>query len=184
MRSDGPRMPPHMNPRMPPHIESDRMGSSGTIRLRRPTLVAAPMLVVALMGASMTVWLALWAADNSDSLGATFWVPLAVSAVIAVGSFVLAKGCFVEIGPEVVRDVTFWIHVTTLDRPSITTIRVRTGLWRVFEVTMADGGSRILLGASPHQFPARLLASAQAQDLADMDTILGEPAADPVVTHG
>lgn len=157
-----------------PHLDSGWMDSPRTLRLRRPTLVAAPMLVVALMGASMTVWLALWAADNPDSLGAAFWTPLVISVAVAVGSFVLAKGCYIEIGPEVVRDVTFWIRVTTIDRGSISTVRVRSGVWRVFEVTTIDGGSRILLGASPHQFPSRLLASSKADDLADMDAILGD----------
>lgn len=149
------------------------MGSSGTLRLRRPTLISAPMLVIALMGASMSVWLVLWAAENPDSLGAGFWVPLFVSTSVAIGAFALSRGCYVDIGHDTVRDVAFWITVATLDRNSISTVRVRSGPWRVFEVTMDDGRSRILLGASPHQFPSRLLASSQAQDLADLDSILG-----------
>lgn len=122
----------------------------------------------------MTVWLVLWGVDNTDSLGSSFWIPLVVSAVVAITSFALAKGCHVDLTPDVVRDVIFWIPIATLDRASITTVGIRGGPWRLFEVTMEDGHSRLLLGASPHQFPARLLDSSRSQDLADMDSILGE----------
>jgi hypothetical protein len=39
---------------------------------------------------------------------------------------------------------------------------------------MQDGSVRTLLGASPTQFPSRLLSGAEEQDLANLDLILGE----------
>lgn len=132
------------------------------------------MLVIALMSASMTVWLVLWAFANEGPLGAAFWLPLVISALVAAVSFTLARGCYVEVRPRTIRDVVFWIPVSSLDRGSIETVRIRPGIWRVFEVTMDDGRSRVLLGASPHQFPSRLLESARSEDVSDMDLILGD----------
>ncbi|MEI2638943.1 MAG: hypothetical protein V9F03_08125 [Microthrixaceae bacterium] len=145
-----------------------------TGRLRRPTLVAVPLLLIALMGTSFTIWLALWAMANPDSMGTSFWVPFGVTAAIGVGGFALAKGCFIDIGEDVVRDVVCWIAIQRLDRASIESIRVRPGFWRLFEVTMNDGVVKVLIGASPSQFPARLFDSALEQDMADIDQILGD----------
>lgn len=153
-----------------------------TGRVRRPTLVSTPLLLVSLMGAGLTLWLILWGlwysepstAPGSGDLGASFWVPLFLTSAITLGAFALSRGCYVDVRNDTVRDVVFWVAIKRIDRQSIATVKVRSGFWRLFEVTLDDGSVRVLLGASPTQFPARLLASAESQDLADIEFILGE----------
>lgn len=153
-----------------------------TGRLRRPTLVSTPLLLVSLMGAGLTLWLILWGlwysepstAQGSGELGASFWVPLILTSAITIGAFVLSRGCYIDVSDDTVRDVVSWVAIKRIDRQSIVTVNVRQGFWRLFELTLDDGSVRVLLGASPTQFPARLLASAEAQDLADIGFILGE----------
>lgn len=160
-----------------------------TGRLRRPTLVSGPVLVLALMAAVLTLWLILWGlwySDGADSgsrattemtesaLGGAFWIPLVLSALVTVGGFVMTRGCFIDVTDTTVRDVIFWVTLRRFTREEIRTVRVRPGFWRFFEVVLDDGTTKVLLGACPSQFPARLLPSAAAQDLADMELILGE----------
>ena len=82
-------------------------------RLRRPTLVAAPMFVVGIMGCTAALASILWAAWHPDDLDATFVVVEAVSVLVGLGAFAAARGCFVDVDPErrVVRDAVAWVTV-------------------------------------------------------------------------
>lgn len=143
-------------------------------RLRGATLVAAPLFVLGLIGASFALALGLWAVWNSSRLGASFWVPFLLSLTLGVVGFVAARGCFVEVHDDEVRDVVGWIRLQRVDRRSIVTARVRRGPWRWYVLEMDDGTSRTLLGASPAQFPSRLLGGSDESDLADLDLLIGE----------
>ncbi|HTN99422.1 MAG TPA: hypothetical protein VL068_02005 [Microthrixaceae bacterium] len=149
------------------------MSKVSSSRLRRPTLVSAPLFVIGLMGTSFAVALTLWAVWNSGELGSSFWVPFVVSLLVGLGGFGAGRGCFVDVGPDEVVDVIAWVRFQKISRPEIESIRVRSGFWRFFELTMDDGRQRVLLGATPAQFPSRLLPSAREQDLSDIDMILG-----------
>ena len=142
-------------------------------RLRGPRLVAAPLVVTGLIGTSFALALSLWGVWNPTSLGTAFWVPCVVSAAIGVLGFVAARGCFVEIRDDEVRDVVGWIRLQRIQRAHIDSARVRLGAWRWFVLVMEDGSTRTLLGASPAQFPARLFPGADDRDLADLDLLLG-----------
>ena len=143
-------------------------------RLRGTTLLSAPLFVLGLIGCSFALALGLWAVWNAGHLGGSFWWPFFMSAAIGLGGFVSAAGCFLSLSNNEIRDVVGWVTVQRIDRSQIQTARVRPGPWRFFELEMQDGSVRTLLGASPTQFPSRLLSGAEEQDLANLDLILGE----------
>lgn len=145
-------------------------------RLRRPTLVAAPLFVLGVMGCTAALATLLWAAWHPDDLGGAFAAVEAVSLVIGLGAFVAARGCFVELDrhPGELRDVVAWVTVRRLHQDRITAARVRAGAWRWFELELDDGSAVVLAGISPVQFPARLLPGARDRDLADLDLLMGE----------
>lgn len=143
-------------------------------RLRGTTLLSAPLFVLGLMGSSFALALVLWAVWNQGQLGPSFWVPLLLSAALGLGGFVAAGGCFLLISDTEVCDVVGWIRVQRIKRSEIQTARVRPGPWRWFELELKDGSVRIMLGAAPTQYPSRLLAGAEDQDIANLELILGE----------
>jgi|JI9StandDraft_1071089.scaffolds.fasta_scaffold92772_2 hypothetical protein len=145
-------------------------------RLRRPTLVAAPLFVIGVMGCTAALAALLWGAWHPDDLDTTFTVVEVVSLVVGLGAFVAARGCFVEVDPErrVLRDVVAWITVRRVEQDRIVTARVRAGAWRWFELELADGTALVVAGASPAQFPSRLLPGSDERDLADLDLLMGE----------
>lgn len=151
-------------------------------RLRRPTLVAAPLVVVGVMACTAAVATALWGAWNPDALDTTFVVVLTVSLVVGLGAFVAARGCFVDLDPQrrMLRDVVAWVTVRRIDQDRIVNARVRAGLWRWFELELDDGTRLVVAGAAPAQFPSRLLAGSREQDLADLDLLMGE---EPAAQH-
>jgi len=143
-------------------------------RVRGATLLSAPLFVLGLIGCSFALALGLWAVWNAGQLTGNFWWPLVISGGIGLGAFVACSGCFLSISNTEVCDVVGWITVQRIDRSQIQTARVRLGPWRWFELQMLDGSVRTLLGASPTQFPSRLLSGADEQDMADLGMILGE----------
>lgn len=126
------------------------------------------------MGTSFAVALGLWAAWHPGEIGAPFWIPFAVTAAFGVAGFAAGRGCFVEIRHDEIIDVIGWLRLQRISRPAISSIRVRSGFWRFYELTMDNGSIRVLLGATPAQFPSRLLPGAEQQDLSDIDLFLGE----------
>lgn len=149
----------------------------GPIRLRRPTLATAPFLILGVMAATVLVSVGLWGVWHPEHLGTGFWVAVSASAVIAGLAAAGSAGCFIEVSDERVRDVVGWFTVSRVHRPSIRTVRVRAGVWRWFELELDDGSLRTLVGASPMQFPARLLPGSVERDLGDLDLLLGEDTA-------
>lgn len=146
------------------------------IRLRRPTLVAAPIFVLAVMGATAALATALWGAWNPGGRDATFVVVLAVSSLVAGAAIVAGRGCFVEVDPvaRTLRDVVGWVTVRRIEQDRIAAVRVRAGLWRWFVLEMDDELAVVLAGISPVQFPARLLPGAFERDLADLAVLRGD----------
>ena len=143
-------------------------------RLRGTTLLSAPLFVLGLMGCSFALALALWAVWNQGQLGPSFWLPFLLSSALGLGGFVAAGGCFLSISDTEVCDVVDWIPVQRIKRSEIQTARVRPGPWRWFELELQNGSVRTMLGASPTQYPSRLLAGADDQDIANLELILGE----------
>lgn len=143
--------------------------------MRRPTLVTAPMFVVAVMGFTVALSTALWGAWNPDDLGATFLTVEAIGLLVGLAAVVAARGCFVEVRPTTgeLRDVVAWRTVRRVDQRTIEHARVRRGAWRWFELELDDGTLHLLVGASPAQFPARLLPGSAERDLADLDQLMG-----------
>jgi hypothetical protein len=135
--------------------------------------MAAPLAVVGLIALSLTVATVLWGVWNARDLSPAFWATLVTSAVIGAASFASIHGCFVEIDDDRVRDVVGWFTVRRLDRRHIRTARVRRGIWRLYVVELDDDRVITLVGASPMQFPARLLPDAMGRDVSDLDLILG-----------
>jgi hypothetical protein len=142
------------------------------VRLRGTSVVALPLGVVGVMALAVAVATAVWGAWSGRELGVAFWATLVVAAAVGAGALVAIRGCFVEVRGDTVRDVVGWVGVRRVDRARIGTARVRAGAWRVFELELDDGRLVTLLGASPQQFPARLLPDARDRDLADLDAIL------------
>jgi hypothetical protein len=143
--------------------------------LRGTTLVAAPLFLLGAMGGALAVATALWGAWHADDRGTPFILVLTGSLIVGAAGFAAARGCFVESSPTGVRDVVAWVTVRRFASENVIEARVRAGAWRWFEVELADGRLVTLLGASPAQFPARLLPGAQEQDLSDLAALRGEP---------
>ncbi|MEI2699704.1 MAG: hypothetical protein V9E94_15705 [Microthrixaceae bacterium] len=144
-------------------------------RLRRPTLVAAPLLLVGIMAMTAAVAGALWGTWYSEQIGTGFVAGEVALVVAGTAAFVAARGCFVEIDPDrgELRDVVAWITRFRIPQAEITEARVRAGPWRWFELDLANGDTVVVAGMSPTQFPARLLPGAAERDLADLDALMG-----------
>lgn len=149
-------------------------GADATVRLRRPTIAAAPPAVLGLMGAAAALALVLWATWPDQVVTTTWWLVFAVSALVAVGGFVATAGCFVQLRGDDVADVVCWRTRCRFDRRDVTEVRVARGVWRIFVVELGDGTVLSLLGACPEQFPSRLVPGSRDRDLADIDLLVGE----------
>jgi hypothetical protein len=133
------------------------------------------MFVVAVMGFTVALSTALWGAWNPDELGATFVAVEAIGLLVGLAAVVAARGCFVEVRATTgeLRDVVAWRTVRRIDQRRIEHARVQRGVWRWFELELDDGTRHLLVGASPAQFPARLLPGSAERDLADLDQLMG-----------
>lgn len=145
-----------------------------TVRLRRPTLATTPFLFLGIIGATVLVAVGLWGVWHPDDVDGTFWVVMSIAGALTLLGLVGSVGCFVEVREDRVRDVIGWVTITRVERRAIRTVRVRAGAWRWFELELDDGTLRTLVGASPMQFPARLLPGSAERDLTDLDLLLGE----------
>lgn len=118
---------------------------------------------------------ALWWTWYRDSAGTGLAIAETGFLIIGIAAFVAARGCYVEIDQEKreLRDVVAWITRMRLAQTDITEARVRPGPWRWFELSLADGRTIVVAGASPVQFPARLLPGAAESDAADLEVIMG-----------
>ena len=118
---------------------------------------------------------ALWGTWYSSEVGAGFVTGEIVLVLAGAAAFVGARGCFVEIDPDLdeLRDVVAWFTRLRIPQADIAEARVRPGPWRWFELDLADGTSVVIAGVSPTQFPARLLPGAADRDLADLDALMG-----------
>lgn len=147
------------------------MPSPPPTRLRGPTLVAAPLMLIGLAGAALAIATALWGVWSAESLGVAFVATLAGALTVAVAAAVAARGCFVEVADDEVRDVVGWRARRRVPLRSVVEARVLAGPWRRFELECDDGVFVVLIGASPVQFPSTLLPGAREKDLADLELL-------------
>jgi hypothetical protein len=151
------------------------MRSGGRVdRLRGTTIVAAPLALIGVIALTVAVATVLWGAWDGHDLTAAFWVTLAGSAAVGAGALWAVRGCFIEVRHDDVRDVVAWVTVHRFERRAIRTARVRTGPWRLYVVELDDGRRISLLGASPLQWPTRLLPGSVERDRADLDLLMGD----------
>ena len=143
-------------------------------RLRGTTIVAAPLAVVGVIALTLAVATAVWGAWEGHERGAAWWATLVVSGAVGAAALAAVRGCFIEVDDRTVRDVVAWVTVHRFERARIATARVRRGAWRVYVVELDDGRLLTLLGASPLQWPTRLLPGALERDQADLDVLMGE----------
>lgn len=148
---------------------------SERVRLRGTSVLAAPLLIVAVMGLSLSVASVIWAAFGEGPLDAGVAVSIVVPGSVGLAAIVAVRGCFVEVdGAEgTVSDVAGWITLRRIDQGSISAAHVRRGVWRLYVLDLEDGSTVKLVGASPQQFPAHLLPDAQGHDEEDLDVLLG-----------
>lgn len=145
------------------------------VRLHGTSVLAAPLLVVAVMTFSLAVASTIWAAFGDRDIGSGVVAAIVVPAAIGALALLTMRGCFVEVdGVDAgVRDVAGWVTVRRIDQASITAAHVRRGVWRLYVLDLSDGSSVKLVGASPQQFPARLAPDAARLDRDDLDVLLG-----------
>lgn len=152
--------------------------TASRVRIRRPSIVAAPLLIAAVAAFGAAVALASWAAwDDGNRIG-VWWVWPLAPCIVGIGALVLARGCFVDVrrgGPDArVIDVVAWRRRLEVPLDQVAQARVQRGVWRLFVLIRHDGTTVSLLGSSPAQWPARLTASSRAQDVEDLERLLGE----------
>lgn len=143
-------------------------------RLRRPTLVQAPLALAALAAATLTIASVLWGLHPANGRTGLWWATVVVGTTLTVAGLVAVRGCFLEFRGDEARDVVAWREVHRFNRRDVRTARVVAGVWRLYELEMEDGRRVRLLGISPHQWPARLLPEARQRDLADLEALMGE----------
>lgn len=133
------------------------------------------MLLVTVVAAAVTVASVLWSFHDDHERTTGWWTVVVAGTALAAAGFAAIRGCFVEVSGEEVRDVVAWVTVRRVLRSAVGSARVARGVWRLFVLELDDGRRVPLLGASPQQWPARLLPGARERDLADLDTLLGDP---------
>ena len=147
----------------------------GPTRLRRTSIVAAPLLIVAVAGFGVAVAAASWAAWEPSNRTGPWWAWVVVPVVVGAGVLVLARGCLVTVddrpGGEV-RDVVCWRTRRRIPAGSVEQALVQRGPWRLYVLRLDTGEEVALLGASPNQWPARLLPWAQHQDVEDLELLV------------
>lgn len=136
-------------------------------------MLAAPLVLLAVITLSLAIASASWAAFDHHDIGSDALLAMVVPAAIGLASLLAVRGCFVDVSNGIVRDVAAWCTIRRIDQGLIATARVRPGPWRLYVLELADGTTVKLVGASPQQFPARLLPDARARDLEDLDVLLG-----------
>lgn len=132
--------------------------------------------MVAVIGFSLAVASASWVAYRGTAPDAAALVSIALPALLGVGALVGVRGCYVEVADGVVRDVAVWFTLRRVEQATVTTARVRRGPWRLYVLELVDGEAVKLVGASPLQFPTRLVADARTHDMEDLDVLLGPDA--------
>ena len=153
------------------------MTGPGRVRLRGTSVLAAPLVIVAVIGLSLALASLLWAIVGEHGAQAAVVASVALPGLVGVAALAAIRGCFVELGPGAdgatqVRDVATWITVRRIPQAQIRTARVRRGLWRLYVLELDDGTLVKLVGASPQQFPAHLMPDAARMDMADLDELL------------
>jgi hypothetical protein len=142
-------------------------------RLRRPTIVQAPILLVTLVAACVTAASVLWSFYDGNERTPSWWAVVTVGGTAVMAGLAGVRGCFVEVRDGRVRDVVGWITVHRFRRDEVVTARVARGVWRLYVVELEDGSRVSLLGVSPQQWPARLMPGSKDEDLADLDVLMG-----------
>jgi len=138
--------------------------------------VAAPLFVVAVAALGVAVVVATWAAWTPDNRTGAWWAWVVVSVVVGAAALTLTRGCLVTVDAGAdgeVRDVVCWRTRRRIPVDSVDAALVQRGPWRLFVLRLDSGEHVPLLGASPNQWPARLLPWARQQDLEDLVLLTG-----------
>lgn len=158
-----------------------------TGRLRGTSVLAAPLVLFSVIALSFALASLLWAVGSSQS-GPGAVASVVVPTVLGAAALAAIRGCFVDVAPSTeapaesaaegvhageVRDVVAWRTLRRVPQRSIVAARVRRGVWRLYVLELDDGSLVKLVGASPQQFPAHLLADAARLDMDDLDTLMG-----------
>lgn len=155
------------------------MSGAGPLRLRGTSVLAAPLVLVAVIGLSLAVASLIWAVAGDHGPQPAVVASVLVPGLVGAVALLAIRGCFVELGPGPdgttrVRDVAMWRTIRTIPQDSIISARVRRGVWRLYVLELDDGTLVKLVGASPQQFPAHLLPDAARQDMGDLEELMGE----------
>jgi len=146
------------------------------VRLRRTSIVAAPLLIVTVAGLGAAVVATSWAVWSPANRNGPWWLWIVVPGLVGVAALVLARGCLVTVdeGPHgEIRDVVCWRTRRRIPAEAVDRALVQRGPWRLFVLRLDSGEHVPLLGASPTQWPTRLLPSARQQDVEDLQLLLG-----------
>jgi hypothetical protein len=141
--------------------------------LRGGSLVPAPFTLLGALALAVALASALWMAWGERRVGAAAWATLLVSLAVGCAGLAGARGCRVVVQDATVLDQVAWRTVHRVAQRDVVAVQVRRGPWRVFEVELADGTRRVVLGAGPQQFPASLSAQARERDLTAIELIMG-----------
>ncbi|MBM3662271.1 MAG: hypothetical protein FJW94_05180 [Actinobacteria bacterium] len=147
---------------------------ASSLKLRRQSIVAAPLLVAAVAAFATAAVAAAWAAWDPGHRTDGWWLWVATPAAVGVLMLWLARGCLIVIEPHPrsqVRDVTCWRTRRRVPADRVERALVQRGIWRLYVLVLDTGEHVPLLGASPTQWPARLLPSARQQDVDDLELL-------------
>lgn len=141
--------------------------------LRGVTIVAAPLMLLGVIGLAVALATLLWIPWADHVVGAQVWITFALAAAFGSAALIAARGCRVVIRDGIVCDQVAWRTVDRTPQAELAEVRVRRGLWRVFEMELADGRRRVVLGIGPQQFPSTISEQSKERDLAMIEALLG-----------
>ena len=142
--------------------------------------MAAPLMLLGVIGLSIALATLLWIPWADHVVGAQAWFTLVLATAFGATGLVAARGCRVVIRDGIVCDQVAWRTVHRTPQAELAAVRVRRGIWRVFEMELADGRRRVVLGIGPQQFPSTISEQARERDMAMIEALMGpEPDEEP-----
>lgn len=144
--------------------------------MRGNSVVAGPFWLIAITCTAVALVLLIRSFSLPRTTGGIAgWAPFAIALTIAFLTAAGALGCRISKQGSELIDRVAWLPLNRTNCDDLLTVRVRKGIWRVFEVEQADHRRRVVLGIGPAQFPANLMPESKERDLSTISWLMDSP---------